>query len=370
MEGRLERLTSISIICLLFFLFFPLSEWVVLVAFILTDFLLYFIDSKRKMNIYVVLLVLLSVSSYLFYPNIVMIVCMCLGAFLFHTYKIEPGKKLIMATLLLMIHIIKNPSIHLLILLLSLFLSTILLTIVITSRNRLHLSQRLKIIFTLSVAGGFVVVCIPYLTKALRTLFSFGMYGVTNVLSRGFSELYPIMEVDKEKEERLNRLTSSFGENHKVDNFQNQEYALNNYLYLGLIIFVLLIFVMMTIYLIKKRKTMHLELKGRIEGMGNRFNKSIPERNKLSSAKIAPPVNIPVRMLVYKFEKKMKGIYQRKHGESFYEWLNRINSSNQELNSELSRIYEKARYGEKEILKKNVNFFDEGLKQIKKQLRK
>ena len=322
------------------------------------------------MNIYVMLLVLLSGSSYLFYPNIVMIVCMCLGAFLFHTYKIEPGKKLIMATLLLVIHIINNPSIHLLIILLSLFLFTILLTIVMTSRNRFQLLQRMKIVCTLGIASGFIVVCIPYLAKTLRTLFSFAMYGLTSALSRGFSELYPTMEVDKEKEERLNRLTSSFGEDHKVNNIQNQEYVLNNYLYLGVIIFVLLIFVIITFYLIKKRKTMHVELKGRMEGMGNQFNKSIPERNKLSYVKITPPVNIPVRMLVYHFEKKMKGVHQRKHGESFYEWLNRIHSTNKELNSELSRIYEKARYGEKEILKKNVNFFDEGLQQIKKQLKK
>ena len=300
-----------------------------------------------------------------------MIVCMCLWAFLFHTMKIEPGKKLIMATLLLMIHILKNPSIHLLFLLLSLFLVTIILTIVMTSRNRFQLSQRLKIIYTLSVAGGFVVVCIPYLAKALRSLFSIGMYGLTSVLSRGFSELYPIIEVDKEKEERLNRLTSSFGENNEVEKLQNTEYTINNYLYSGLIIFMLLVFAMIIFYLIKRRKTMQLELKGkRMGGMDNQFNKSILERNKLSSAKIAPPFNKPVRMLVYNFEKKMKGVHQRKHGESFYEWLNRIHSSNKELNSELSGIYEKARYGEEEILKKDVNFFNEGLKQIKKQLKK
>ena len=322
------------------------------------------------MNIYVMLLVLLSVSSYLFYPFIVLIVCMCLWAFLFHTIKIEPGKKMIMATLLLMIHITKNPSLYLLILILSLFLFTILLTIVMTSRNRFQLSQRLKIIFTLSVTGGFIVVCIPYLAKALRSLFSLGMYGVTSVLSRGFSELYPIMEVDKEKEERLNRLTSSLGENDNIEKLQYPEYEINNYLYLGLIIIVLLVFAMIIFFLIKRRKAMQLELKGRMEGMGDLYNKSILERNKLSSAKIAPPFNIPVRVLVYHFEKKMKGVHQRKHGESFYEWLNRINSPNKELNSELSRIYEKARYGEKEILKKDVNFFEEGLKQIKKQLKK
>ena len=314
-------------------------------------------------------LVLLIFSSYLFYPEIVMILCMCLCSFLFHTIMIEPGKKLLIATLLVIIHILRNPSIYLLILLSSLFLFIIILTIIITSRNKVQLSHRLKIIFSLGIGGVIVIGCIPYLARALRSLLSIGMYGLTSILSKGISGIYTGSEVDEKKEERLNKLTSSFGKGN--DKVQYTEYTTNAYLYSGLILIILLLFTITIIYLIKRRKSLQLEVKGQRMGeLKNQSNISTIERNKHSSVKIGPPSNIPVRMLVYNFEKKMKGDHKRKHGESFYEWLNRINLYSIELNSELSGIYEKARYGEEQIQKKDVKYFEEGLKKIKKQLNK
>ena len=106
-------------------------------------------------------------------------------------------------------------------------------------------------------------------------------------------------------------------------------------------------------------------------GMATAISSAILKKEQKNgrAARPVPPSNIPIRMLVYKFEKKMKGVQRRKHGESFHDWLSRIHSSRDNLNSRLTEIYEKARYGEEDIPKDEVRIFNDGLKQIMKQLK-
>lgn len=306
---------------------------------------------------------LFILSSCLFYSNYLAIVCMCLTSFILHTVVIEPAKKLIITLVLVGIHLMSNPSIHLWILM-ALFLFQLIITIMITSRSRVQLTQRIKAILALGIGGSIMIGFIPYLAVGVRNLISIGMYGLTSAVSVGFLSVVNKTEVDGKKQERLSKLTSS---NKEVEKFKNIEYTIPPYLYILSLVF-LIICIVAVFYFVKKKRNMQVELLDkRINILTDSSNLSKLELTKGRVAKMAPPTN-PVRRLVFNFEKEMKGINKRKHGESFHDWLERIHIQENEWNVKMNEIYEKARYGEEEILKDEVNFFKERLRKISNQL--
>jgi len=236
----------------------------------------------------------------------------------------------------------------------------------ITSRNKIQLTQRIKVMLTMGIGGSILIGIIPYIADGVRYFFSIVIYGLTSGFSRVFFEISITPEVDEKKQERINKLTSSTIDEEK---YRFTEYTTNPYLYSIFIIALSLIFIVAVIIIIKRRKIRQVEFKNKRLSMSTSPNLvSKKERNKDNRAQHNPPSNIPIRMLVYKFERDMKGIHKRKFGELFRDWLNRIHLNNDELNRQLSEIYERSRYGEEDIPKNDVKVFKEMLKQIKKQL--
>ena len=367
MEARLRELTSTSVLCVLFFLFFPLSKWFLLAAFITLDFSLYIINQKRHMHMLGTFIVILIFSSFLFYPDFAAIMCMCLCSFTFHAINIDPGKKFIITTIVVGIHIVNSPSLGLLIVLIAVFLFHLIITIMITSRNKIQLSQRLKVMIALGVGGIITIGLIPYFASGVRNLLSIGIYGLASLVSGGFYKVFNIEGADKEKQERIDSLTSL---NSEWETYYDTEYRTNPYLYSLLIILLLVIFIVVILFIVKRRKAMQLEFKDKRMSVSMKssplLNKDQKKGRRVSSS---PPSNIPIRMLVYKLEKEMKEDYRRRHGEPFHDWLNRIHLDGDELNDRLAEIYEKTRYGEEDRPKNDLKFFKDGLKLIKKQLK-
>ena len=363
---RLKRLTSTSVFCILFLLFFPLAKWYLLAAFAIADFLLYSFNQKRNLPVFGLFFIILILSSCLFYPDIMAIVCMSLCSFFFHAIKVDPSIKVGMTGLLLGIHLLNQPSLGLLIVLIAVFFIQIILTIILTSHNKVHLFRRLQIMLVLGIVSSMMMVFIPYLVSGIRNLLSIVIVGFATLISKGYHQLFDTEESDVEKLERSSPLSSASGE---WETYPYKEYVTNPYLYLILMILLAIAFIAAIIFIVKRRKAMQLEMRG-TGGRATVLSSALLKKDQKNgrAAKPAPPSNIPIRMLVYKFEKKMKGMQRRKHGESFHEWLNRIHSSREDLNSRLTEIYEKARYGEEDIPKDEVRIFSDGLKQIMKQL--
>ena len=365
MKARLKDLSSISVVCMLFFLFFPLFKWSWLLIFAVMDYALYRLEEKRKMNIYVRLSLLFILSSCLFYPEFVAIFCVCLCSFLFQTIKVEPGKKLMTSIVVFGIHLFNTPSYSLIITLICILLFHLTLTILITSRNKTQLSQRLKLVITIGLGSSIAIGVIPYIANGIKKVLSLGMYSLTTVLSKGFPEvIYPV-EVNEKKEERINKLVARNPNEEKV---QYIEYEANPYLEDVLIIVLLILFTIMIIYIAKRRRKIRADVKGKKVNMEGTPS-TVLKLDKEKAPRRRYPSTLPVRKLVYSFEKDMKGVYTRKNGESFYHWLSRINVDTEELNKRLSEIYEKSRYGEEEIPTNDVILFKKGLKHIKKHLK-
>ena len=362
----LKRLTSTSVLGILFFLFFPLAKWYLLAAFAIADLLLYSFSQKRNLPVFGLFFIILILSSCLFYPDFMAIVCMSLCAFFFHAMKVDPGIKLGMTGLLLGIHLFNQPSLSLLIVLIAIFFIHIILTILLTSRNKVHLFRRLQIMLVLGIASSMMMVFIPYLVSGVRKLLSIVIVGFATLISKGYHQLFGTAESDAVKLESSSPLNSARGE---WETFPYKEYVTNPTLYLILMMLLLIAFIAAILFIVKRRKAMQLEMKG-TGGRATAISSALLKKEQKSGriARPVPPSNIPIRMLVYKFEKKMKGMQRRKHSESFHEWLNRIHSSREDLNSRLTEIYEKARYGEEDIPKDEVRIFSDGLKQIMKQL--
>ncbi len=370
MEAWKRNLTSTLVLSYLFLLFFPLSQWPLLAAFIIVNGVLDSINQKRNLHTLVILGVLLIISAGLFYPNIVMILCMCLCSFILQTLNMEPGKKLIMASGLLGIHLLKSPSLGLLIVLMTLFLSHLLITIMMTSRNQVQLSQRLKVIAALGIGGTLLAGIIPYLTYGIRNLLSIAVFGLTSLLSEGLYKGFSLFEPDEtnpKQQERMTAITSSKGQ---METFEYKEYTTPSYFYPILLSILLVIFIGAIVFIVKRRRAIQAELNhhrlSELTKSSRELTKGQRGRRAINSN---PPSNMPIRMLVYQFEKGMKGTHGRNPEETFQEWLNRIQLDRNEQNSRLSEIYEKARYGEEEIPKDDVRFFSDRLKQIKKQLK-
>lgn len=282
----------------------------------------------------------------------------------------EPGKKLIMTSGLLGIHLLNSPSLGLLIVLMTLFLSHLLITIMMTSRNQVQLSQRLKVITTLGIGGTLLAGIIPYLTYGIRNLLSIAVFGLTSLLSEGLYKGFSLFEPDEtnpKQQERMTAITSSKGQ---METFEYKEYTTPSYFYPILLSILLVIFIGAVVFIVKRRRAIQAELNhhrlSELTKSSRELTKGQRGRRIINSN---PPSNRPIRMLVYQFEKGMKGTYGRNPEETFQDWLNRIQLDRNEQNSRLSEIYEKARYGEEEIPKDDVRFFSDRLKQIKKQLK-
>ena len=363
----LKRLTSTSVLGILFFLFFSLGNWYLLAAFAIADFLLYSFNQKRNLPVYGLFFIILILSTCLFYPDILTIVCMSLCSFFFHVMKVDPSIKVGMTGLLLGIHLLNQPSLGLLIVLIAVFFIQIILTIILTSRNKVHLFRRLQIMLVLGIVSSMMMVFIPYFLSGVRNLLGIAIVGFATLISKGYSQLFGTAVNDVEKQERSNPFSSARGE---WETYPFKEYVTNPYLYVILMILLVVAFIAAIIFIVKRRKEMQLEMMG-TGGMATAISSAILKKEQKNgrAARPVPPSNIPIRMLVYKFEKKMKGVQRRKRGESFHDWLNRIHSSRDDLNSRLTEIYEKARYGEEDIPKDEVRIFNDGLKQIMKQLK-
>ena len=277
MEVRLKSLTDITILCILFFLFFPLSKWISLAAFIASYCILYYINQKRNINIYVIFSVLFILSSSLFYPAFIAIVCICLCSFILHTSKVEPGKKLFTMIVLISIHLLKNPPFHLLVILIAFFVLHLFITIMITSRNKIQLTQRIKVMLTMGIGGSILIGIIPYIADGVRYFFSIVIYGLTSGFSRVFFEISITPEVDEKKQERINKLTSSTIDEEK---YRFTEYTPNPYLYSIFIIALSLIFIVAVIIIIKRRKIRQVEFKNKRLSMSDESKPCIKKRTK------------------------------------------------------------------------------------------
>ena len=368
MEARLRKLTSISVLCILFFLFFPLSKWLLLAAFILGEQALYYCKQKRTLPDLGLFSLLFILSFCVFYPNFIAIILMCLCSFYFHTISIDPGRKLIMAALLFCIHIWNNPHLDLMVVLIAILFFHLVITVIMTSHNRTQLLQRVKILMALGIGGSIAIGIFPYLASGIRSVMGIGIYGLSSLVSGGFHKVFNLGKGDKKEQERNDSLTLS---NWEGNTYEYTEYETPSYLYSILIIILLVISIAIISLIVNRRR-------GKREVDGHKSIKLSRKTSRLlrehegqrRRVKAAPPPNIPIRKLVYKFEKEMKGMDRRKRGESFHEWLNRIHVYREESNSKLNEIYERARYGEEEIQKNDVKFFADGLKEIKKKLKR
>ncbi len=297
MEARLRYLTSTSVICFLFFMFVPLSKWFLLAIFILLDFALYSINQKRSLPILGVFMLTLIFSS-LFYPNFPMIICICLASFIFHAMKVEPGSRVIILTLLFGIHLVKSPSPTLLMILIIVYFIHLILTIIITSRNRVQLSQRMKVFMALGAGGGLVIWFMTYIASGRRNGLGIGIYGLASLLSGGLYQVFNTLEADEKEQERIDSLTSA---NKNMEPFDYTEYTANPYLHWIFIGVLLVIFTAVIIFIVKRRKTIQEAFMNKGMNLSMKSSRQLVKEQKKRRVVMTAPPNIPIRMLVYQF---------------------------------------------------------------------